>query len=179
MSTPAAAQAPSPATVATLLDQLRKHLESELAVQRKLLALAEQMAPKLMSGDAHGLSTVVAAEEEPTREAARLASVRQRLISALGAVFQLDGEVTLSRLLGRAPEAIRLELERLRTEITTVCQRLGRQAERNLIIARQGIALIRDVLGDAFGTRPVTAYDRRGLIGTGPPRRGAVLNIKG
>lgn len=167
------------ATAQALLDQLRKHLENELAVQRKLLAIAEQLGPKLITGDAKGVSALVALESEPAREAARLRSIRERLCKALATVFQLEGEVTLTRLLPRAADGLRGELDRLRRETTTVCQRLARQAERNLVVARQGITLIRDVLGESLGTlAPVSAYDRHGIAGSATSPRGCVLNLR-
>lgn len=169
---------PNPAATATLLDQLRKHLEHELAVQKRLLAIAEQMSPKLLTGDAAAISTLVAQQEEPSREAARLGTIRSRLIQALATVFRIEGAVTMSEVLQRTPEALRGELDRLRREVAQVCQRLGRQAERNLVVARQGLSLIRDVLGDAMGAKPVVAYDRRGMVGTPAPDRGAVLNFR-
>jgi len=180
MATPAPAQPPQPsaAAISTLLDQLRKHLENELAVQRKLLAIAEQMGPKLMVGDSKAITALVVQQEEPSREAARLTTIRGRLAQALATVFQLDGPPTLSRILPRAPESARAELERLRQEIAQVCQRLGRQAERNLVVARQGLSLIREVLGDAVGAKPSVAYDRRGLVGAPVSNRGAVVNIR-
>jgi len=175
---PATAAQPSPAAAATLLDQLRKHLENELAVQKKLLVIAEQMGPKLMVGDAKAVAAMVASQE-PSREAARLATIRSRLTQAIATVFQIEGEITVSRILSKAPDALRLELDRLRREVAQVCQRLGRQAERNLVVARQGLSLIREVLGDAMGTRTANAYDRRGMIGAPIAQRGAVLNIRG
>ena len=173
---PAASAKPDAAT--TLLEQLRKHLENELAVQQRLLVIAEQMAPKLMAGDAQGVAALVASQDEPAREAARLSTIRQRLAQALASVFRIAGEVTLTLVLQQAPEAIRRELERLRKEVVQVCQRLGRQSERNLAVARQGLSLIRDVLGDAVGARPVQAYDRRGMIGTPSAMRGSVVNFR-
>ena len=172
------ATAPNPAAAATLFDQLRKHLENELTVQKKLLAIAEQLSPKLMTGDANGVAALVAQQEEPAREAARLGTIRSRLAQALAAVFHIDGDVTLSKVLGQAPEAIRSELERLRQEMVQVCQRLGRQAERNLVVTRQGLAMIRDVLGQAMGAKPICAYDRRGMIGAPSAPRGAVINMR-
>ncbi len=169
---------PNPAAVATLLDQLRKHLENELAVQKKLLVIAEQMSPRLMSGDAKGVATLVAQQDEPAREAARLGSIRTRLAQALATVLHLEGEVTLSKVLALAPAAVRIELERLRQEVVQVCQRLGRQSERNLVVTRQGLAMIRDVLGEAMGAKPMVAYDRRGLVGAPMAPRGAVVNIR-
>ena len=170
---------PNPAAATTLLDQLRKHLENELAVQKKLLVIAEQMSPRLLAGDARGVAALVAQQDEPAREAARLGSIRSRLAHALAAVFHLDGEVTLSRVLSQVPEAVRHELERLRQEMVQVCQRLGRQSERNLAVTRQGLAMIRDVLNQAMGATPMVAYDRRGLVGAPTAPRGAVLNIRG
>ncbi|MEK7413906.1 MAG: flagellar export chaperone FlgN [Planctomycetota bacterium] len=172
------ANQPSAATVTTLLDQLRKHLESELAAQKRLLTLSEQLAPKLMIGDATAITTIVAQKEDPTREAARLASIRERLVRALAAVFQINGDVNLTALMGKIPQQLRADFERLRAEITHICQRLGRQSERNLVMARQGIGFIRDVLGESFGGTPERLYDRRGVIGGGSPRRGGVVNIR-
>lgn len=170
---------PSPAAVSTLLEQLRKHLENELAVQRKLLGIAEQMGPKLMVGDAAAITVLVAQQEEPNREAARLGTIRARLAQALATILQLDGSPTLSRILPKAPEGIRADLERLRHELAQVCNRLGRQAERNLVVARQGLSLIREVLGDAVGAKPVAAYDRRGFVGAPTAMRGSMVNIRG
>ncbi len=175
---PAAPAAPNPAAAATLLDQLRKHLEHELTVQRKLLVIAEQMGPKLMAGDAKALTVLIASQEEPAREAARLGSIRGRIAQALATILQIEGEVTLSKVLAKAPEAVRGELDRLRREVVQVCQRLGRQSERNLAVTRQGLSLIRDVLGDAMGAKPAVAYDRRGLVGAPAPIRGAVVNFR-
>ena len=87
--------------------------------------------------------------------------------------------MTLSSLLPRAAEGLRSELDRLRRETTTVCQRLARQAERNLVAARQGLALIRDVLGESLGSQaPVSAYDRHGLAAYAGTPRGCVLNLR-
>lgn len=177
---PAQPQPNPQATIQALLEQLRKHLEAELAVQRRLLVIAEQMGPKLMAGDAESVSRLVAQEQEPAREAARLAGIRERLARAIGMVFQLTGEVTLSRILPQVPETVRAELDRLRREVAAVCQRLGRQAERNLVVARQGLSLIRDVISSSLGEpTPAIAYDRRGLVGAPTPPRGSVLNIRG
>jgi hypothetical protein len=178
MATSSSSQ-PSAAATTTLLEQLRKHLENELAVQKKLLAIAEQMGPKLMLGDAKAIAVLVTQQEEPSREAARLGTIRSRLSMALAAVFQLDGTPSLSRILPRAPEGLRADIERVRQELVQICNRLGRQAERNLVVARQGLSLIREVLGDAIGAKPAMAYDRRGLVGPQLSIRGTVVNIRG
>ncbi len=170
--------AANPAAAATLLEQLRKHLENELAVQKKLLGIAEQMGPKLMTGDTKGLAALIASQEDPAREAARLGTIRGRLAQAIASIMQIEGEVTLSKVLARAPDTIRSELERLRKDVVQVCQRLGRQSERNLVVTRQGLSLIRDVLSDAMGAKPTSAYDRRGLIGMPSPVRGAMVNFR-
>jgi hypothetical protein len=183
---PSPSPSPSPAPISPaaqhqLLDQLRKHLEAELAVQRRLLVLAEQMTPRLIAGDNNGFARLTAEEDAPAREAARLRQIREKLVRALTVVFPISGTPpTLSRLLPLAPEPVRLELERLRRELAQVCSRLSAASARNLALVRQGLALVRDLLGGTMGEVSAPAlYDRRGLSGTPIPLRGRVLDLRG
>lgn len=168
---------PAPAP-SDLLDLLRRHLEQELAAHRRLLHCAHELAAPLVGGDSAGIARAVAAHEEANREAARLAAQRQRLCQALAQQYRLSGSVTLGALLPHAAAPLRQELERLRDELQSVCQRLTQQSERNLAVARQGLALIREVLGGAAGQQPAAAYDRRGFAQAPPPPRGALLDLR-
>jgi hypothetical protein len=181
IATPPPATGPNPVHVAHMLDQLKKHLDSEIAVQRRLLALEEAMSPRLMSGDVKGFAQLTSEGEEPTREAARLKAVRERIAQALAAVFKLaPGEVRLSAVLPHAPDPLRSELESRRQELTRICERLRRITDRNLAVVRQGLTLVRDILGDAFGA-PATApiYDRRGMAGNSLGGGGRMVNVRG
>jgi hypothetical protein len=180
-TTPPPAAGPNPAHVAHLLDQLKKHLDAEIAVQRRLLALEESMSPRLLAGDVQGFARLTAEGEEPTREAARLKAVRERIAQALAAVFKLNpGEVHLSKVLPYAPEHLRAELESRRQELVRICERLRRITDRNLAVVRQGLTLVRDILGEAFGTpAAVPVYDRRGISSSGLTGGGRMLNIRG
>jgi flagellar biosynthesis/type III secretory pathway chaperone len=163
-----------------LLEQLRKHLDAELAVQRRLLTLAEQMTPRLIAGDTKGFQQIAIEEDQPIREAARLAGIRDKLARALAAVFQLTGAPTLSQVVPKAPDPVRGELERLRRELRQVCERLAAVSTRNLALIRQGLALVRDALGSAAGDPSAPSlYDRRGLTGTPVTLRGLMLDLRG
>lgn len=181
--TVAAHPAPSPAAVATLLMQLRTQLDSELAVHRRLIGLAETKLRQLVSHDVPGFSQTLGREQTEHTEAGRLRQVRDRLLRAIAVVLQLGpGELTLSRLAERASEPLRAELRHRQGELKQALERLGELNDRAQSLIRHSITLVRDMLnavaggGEAVPAGP--AYDRRGMQGAYGPRRGSLLDIR-
>ncbi|MCS6970071.1 MAG: flagellar export chaperone FlgN [Planctomycetota bacterium] len=169
---------PAASISAALFEQLRRHLEQELACQQKLLGCAQELGHALTAADAAAITRVLAVHDAANREAATLAAQRTRLCQALASACRLAGELTLSSLLPHAPEALRAPLQRLRADLQQTCLQLQRLSERNLAVARSGLAVLRDAFGDSAGQRATSAYDRRGLIQAPAAPRGTLLNLR-
>jgi flagellar biosynthesis/type III secretory pathway chaperone len=166
----------------TLCTQMRDHLDAELSAHRSLLTLAERKQGDLVRGNMDGFTKVLAQEQASLIEVGRLRQIRDRLLRALATVFNLPPvEIRLSVLLERLPEPLRAELRRRQEDLKTLLERLRVLNDRNALLIRQSLGLVRDLLGALMGSgQNAGGYDRRGM---GPSTvfgdRGQLINIAG
>ncbi len=178
MTAPAAPAKPAPGEV--LLAHLRDHLDQELAVHRQLLAMAEDKRRAVLAGDGRTLSDLVAREEAPLAEAGRLRQVRDRLLRTAAAMWNLaPAALNLGTLADRASQALAAELRRRAHELRGVLERLKAANDRNQVLIRQGLAVVRDLVGALTGAPAAGAYDRRGLNPWAPAPGGSLLDCRG
>lgn len=162
------------------LTQLRDHLDQELAVHRRLLTLAEGKQRLVVAADHRGFASLLEEETAIMTEASRLRQVRDRLARAIGILFALKPEdFCLSRLMERAADPLRSELGNRQRELRKVAERLRQVNDRNLLLVRHGLTLVRDILQAVLGGGDGPAYDQRGLQASVGSPRGGMVDLAG
>ncbi len=164
----------------TLCTQLRDHLDAELACYRTLLGLAERKQRDLVAAQVQSFAALVQQEQGALLELGRLRQARDRLTRTIATVLNLVGGFTTTALLERLPDALRNDLSRRRQDLLATAERLRLMNERNALLIRQSLGLVRDILGAVLGPEGgAGAYDRRGLGGGVPTPRGGLVNLAG
>ena len=160
--------------------QLRDHLEQEIAVHRRLLILAEEKQRHIVAHEIPAFTNVISQEQVAITDASRLRQVRDRLLRAVATVLAIKPDaLTLSAIIERTEGVLRTQLADLQRELRSMLERLRQLNDRNMLLVRSGLGLVRDILIAVVGGGDGRGYDRRGnhgAIGTGA---GQLLNLAG
>ena len=159
--------------------QLRDHLNAELACVRALLPVMEEKQRQVVAGQITAFAATVEREERLALEQGRLRQVRERLLTKLALGLGKAGDLRLSTLIAMAPEPLRGELSSRQLLLKDGLMRLRELNERNQALVRQGLGLVRDLVGALVGSTPDASYDRRGVGGSGLSGNGRLLDIAG
>lgn len=159
--------------------QLRDHLNAELACVRALLPVMEEKQRQVVAGQITAFAATVEREERLALEQGRLRQVRERLLIKLALGLGKAGDLRLSTLIAMAPEPLRGELSSRQLLLKDGLMRLRELNERNQALVRQGLGLVRDLVGALVGSTPDASYDRRGVGGSGLSGNGRLLDIAG
>ena len=166
----------------TLCGQLRDHLDAEVAVHRRLVQLAESKHRQLMAADIPGFQRTLAEEHGTLGESSRLRQSRERLLRGLAALFNLQNvEIRLSVILERVIDPVRSQLAERQRELAGLLERLRSLTERNQVLIRSSLDLVRDIMQAVLGTpnSGSKGYDRRGWTGYQAPGAGNLVNMSG
>ncbi len=159
--------------------QLRDHLDAEITVHRQLLALAEEKQRTVVGADGAALQTLLDRERAPLAESVRCRQVRERILRTAASVWNLPpAQVTLSRLAERLPEVLRGEILRRGHDLRQLAERLRAVNDRNQVLIRHGLSLVRDLVATVTGAPTPGAYDRRGLAPGGGGASGVMLDLR-
>ena len=110
----------------------------------------------------------------------RLRNARERLLKTAQVLLNLQpAELTISGLAARAGEALRAELMRLAHDLKQTLLRLREANDRNQLLIRQGLGVVRDLIGGITGNPALHAYDRRGLMPGAIGGSGSLLDLRG
>jgi flagellar biosynthesis/type III secretory pathway chaperone len=163
-----------------LCTQLRDHLDAELAAYRALLGVAERKQRELVANQVRRFADLIPQEQTALLELGRLRQIRDRLLKAVAVILNLKDGFTMSAALAKMPEPLRVDLARRQADLLAVTDRLKAANERNALLIRQSLGLVRDILSAVLGPEPgAGAYDRRGLGGGVPTPRGGLVNLAG
>lgn len=163
-----------------LCTQLRDHLDAELTSYRSLLGMAEKKQRELISGQVRRFADLIPQEQATLLDLGRLRQSRDRLLKAIATVLNLKDGFTMSAALEKMPDPLRGELARRQSDLLSVTERLKNANERNAVLIRQSLGLVRDILSAVLGPEPgAGAYDRRGLGAGVPTPRGGLVNLAG
>ena len=165
-----------------LCGQLRDHLDAEVAVHRRLVQLAESKHRQLMAADITGFQRTLAEEHGTLGESGRLRQSRERLLRGLAALFNLQNvEIRLSLILERVIDPVRSQLAERQRELASLLERLRSLTERNQVLIRSSLDLVRDIMQAVLGTpnSGSKGYDRRGWTGYQSPGSGNLVNMSG
>lgn len=163
-----------------IFQQLKEHLDSEVKCHRRLLDLAEAKMRHIVAGDMQGFSELLKHEQEPLTTMMRLRQVRERILREVADTLGLARDnLRLTSIVERVTGQIRDELRARISELKTVCERLREVNDSNMVLIRQSLGFVRDILGVLVGESPVDAYDRRGITAYNRSRRGNLVNLAG
>ncbi len=144
-------------TARGLLDQLR----AEIATLRETACVLESLHDALRSADLERLRALQAPQEEL---AGRLEAHRQALAvvsDSLRARLDTPGPLRLSLLAPHLPSPLARELAAVVEQARQVAGQVDGLNRRNALLARVGLAVLRDSLAGLLGP-PVGHYDLRG-----------------
>jgi hypothetical protein len=110
---------------------LRRVLQQELAVGKRLIALAETMTDLLVNQETERLAALETEQRQCMEQQEALEQARIAVTRSLAGALGLDGLPTLSELLLRLPAREQEPLKRLRLELLTTQETLARLNARN------------------------------------------------
>lgn len=160
--------------------QLKEHLDNEVRCHRRLLDLAETKQRHIVAGDMQAFSELLRKEQDPLTAMTRLRQIRERILREVADALGLGRDnLRLTQIVERVSGQIRDELRSRITELKTVCERLREVNDSNMVLIRQSLGFVRDILGVLVGEAPVDAYDRSGATAYARSRRGNLVNLAG
>lgn len=162
----------------TLLEALCGHLRSELELHRALLRIAEHKHRDIVGGDMEAFTRDLEQEQLHVQQGAGLNQQRRRLLQRLARQFNLDARsIQMQHILEHCGEPLRGELQQLRQDLRKVLERLRSLNERNLLLIRQSLGFVKELINLAVGHQESGAYTHGG--GYDDRRRaGGLLNLK-
>ncbi len=164
----------------TLLNQLKEHLDQEVKCHRRLLDIAEAKQRRIVAGDMPGFSELLKNEQEPLTAMTRLRQLRERQLREVSDVLGLARDnLRLSLIVERVQGQMRDELRVRIAELRTVCEKLREVNDSTMVLIRQSLGFVRDILGVLVGEPTAHAYDRRGIAARVRTRRGNLVDAAG
>jgi flagellar biosynthesis/type III secretory pathway chaperone len=165
---------------ATLLVQLKDHLDHEVQCHRRLLDLAEAKQRHIVAGDMQAFSELLRKEQEPLTAMLRLRQLRERILREVADALEMSRDtLRLTQVIERLTGQIRDELRTRITELKTLCERLREVNDSTMVLIRQSLGFVRDILGVLVGEAPSSNYDRRGTTASVRGQRGGLVNLAG
>jgi hypothetical protein len=165
-----------------LCQQLRDHLDAEIGIHRRLLALAEAKGRDIVACNIASFTKLLQQEQTPLAEMNRLRLARERLMRQLGASAGVPSDrLTMTLIVGAAPEALRGDLRRRQEDLALVLGSLREVNQRIMVLIQQSLTFVRSMLHGLVGEKPANGhpYDRRGIQGIGLPGNGRLVNLRG
>lgn len=163
-----------------VLMQLRDHLESEVRCHKRLLELAEAKQRQIIAGDMRAFSELLQKEQEPLSIMTRLRQIRERILRDVADAFALGRDsLRLNQVIERCTGILKDELSTRVAELRTVCEKLREINDANLVLIRQSLSFVRDVLSTLVGDTASNSYDRRGSEAYARSGRGRLVDLAG
>jgi flagellar biosynthesis/type III secretory pathway chaperone len=163
-----------------LFTQIRDHIDCEVKCHRRLLDLAEAKQRTIVSGDMRAFSELLQREQEPMSAMAGLRQTRERLLHDATQTLGLGRNcLRLYQIIEQCTGQIREELRTRANELKTVCERLREINDSNMVLIRQSLGFVRDILNALVGETPSDIYDRRGGSAYARAGRGRLVNFAG
>jgi len=163
-----------------VLLQLRDHLDHEVRCHRRLLDLAEAKQHQIVAGDMRAFSELLKKEQEPLTLMTRLRQLRERILREVSDTLTLGRDaLRLTQVVERCTGPLRDELAARVAELKTVCERLREVNDANLVLIRQSLSFVRDILSTLVGDTPSNNYNRYGSEAYQRAGRGRLVDMAG
>jgi hypothetical protein len=122
---------------------LRRVLQQELALGKRMIALAETMTDLLVNQETERLAALEAEQRECREQHEALEQARIAVTRSLAGALGLEGLPTLSELLPLLPAREQEPLKRLRSELLTMQETLARLNARNRRLLDNALEYVR------------------------------------
>jgi flagellar biosynthesis/type III secretory pathway chaperone len=160
---------------ATLIDHLGKHLDQELKLHQQLTTIASDKRDQIVRGDVQQLAKLIAREQVCLKLGNRLRQEREELMRAFAAALDQQPErLRMAQILERVPEPLRGELAGKQKDLRGVLIHLREINDRNMVLIRQSLGFVRDLLGMIGNQENAHGYDQRGERSSGSGGGGLV-----
>ncbi len=147
----------------SLLLSLSKHLKSELGLHRQLLGIAEEKRDTIVAGDIQIFSDLLKQEQQMLEEGQQLRHIREALMIGLAREVSVDvDKLRMAQILERAPEELRKELSGLQGSLKELLERLRDVNDRNMVLIRQSLTFVKEIMGYIMGDESTKAYNQQG-----------------
>lgn len=157
-----------------LLNALRVHLQEELGLHRQLLTLAEEKRERIVAGQIKEFSQLLQQEQQHLEAGQHLRRRREEILRRLATEIRLTPDrLRMAQLLERAPEPLRGQLSGLQNDLVLLLNRLREVNDRNMLLIRQSLSFVQELMGVVFGAGRTEDYDRSG--DNGPAKGGGRL----
>lgn len=162
------------------LIHLREHLDNEVKCHRRLLDLAETKQRHIVVGDMNAFTDLLKREQEPLSTMIRLRQTRERLLREVADIMGINRDgLRLSQILEQVTGHIKEELRTRIADLKSICEKLRDVNDSNMVLIRQSLSFVRDILGVLVGESPSDVYDRRGASAYARTSRGNLVNFSG
>ncbi len=162
-----------------LLVALRDELRHEMCLHRELLRLAEDKHRRIVDGRIDEFSRLLEEERMCMARAGELRDKRDMLLAHLAREAAVPlSELRLARLLEHVDEPLRSELGDLQTDLRTVLTRLREVNDRNMLLIRQSLGFLRDVMDVVLGDTRPQGYSQSGGDERGERPAGGLLDCE-
>ncbi len=155
-----------------MIDQLIQIINAEALLFEEFLRLLEEQKLALVANDTERLVQVTQLQQQKLVESAALNRKRNGLIGALQEANKIEGDVTITRLLGYADEDQSQRLSQLRDAILALNERITSARNTNAMLlnrSREFIARTMNML-----SRMHTPDQTYGRVGDAPRGNNAV-----
>lgn len=144
------------------------HLDREIALHRRLLAIVDAKRTALVANDTAGLREQSDREGSAVSELQALRPVRERLVCGLAQHLGVTGKPSLSAVIAKLGDQA-ASLEARRCELADLARTLQERSETNQELLRSGLRVVEGLMGILVGSQPAAGgYDRRGMASRGP-----------
>jgi len=165
---------------ASLLERLGEHLKAERVLHQHLLSLAEKKRDEIVAGNIDAFSKALEQEQDILKKGQELGRRRLKLLEACAKGMNCPvSNLRMAQILERAPEPLRSELGGLSHDLRELLQRLRDLNERNLVLIRQSLGFVREVMNIITGEEQQRQdYSRSGVQDSRQSSGGAILSRK-
>lgn len=159
----------------TLLDHLGQHLDQELKLHQQLIDIASNKRDEIVRGNVAELTKLIEREQVCLKLGNRLRQEREELVQAFAAALgEQPDHLRMAQILERAPEPLRSQLKGKQTDLRSVLLHLREINDRNMVLIRQSLGFVRDLLGMIGNQQNAHGYDQRGERSSGSGGGGLV-----
>ncbi|MBD3403637.1 hypothetical protein GF420_12135 [candidate division GN15 bacterium] len=157
-----------------MIDRLINIISREAAAFDRYLTLLEQQQQALVANDLTRLNAVTAEQRQVVADTQALHREREETIEQLRAGYDIEGDLTLSRLLELVDDTQATQLTRLQQLILTLNEQIGAVRNSNALLlnqSRESIARMMSMLSKIH--HPDKTYSRPG----GPAQSEAAMAV--
>ena len=128
-----------------------------------MISIATQKRDDIVAGDMKKLAKILEREQVCMKLAHNLRQQREQLVFAFAQNLELEPkQLRMAQILERAPEPLRSELQGKQSSLKEVLTHLRELNDRNMVLIRQSLGFVRDILSLIGNEHSARGYDNSG-----------------